>query len=92
MGLHAGKQDSLFFQIDAVFLYVSAKSVHIAVLFFCLICSLPLVTFSFSFCNLFFVSTDVKLKQKDDSKGCNAFWVCSTLYLQPRGVFTGLPK
>lgn len=40
----------------------------------------------------FFVSTDVKLKQKDDSKGCNAFWVCSTLYLQPRGVFTGLPK
>lgn len=90
MGLHAGKQDSLFFQIDAVFSYVSAKSVHIAVLFFCLICSLPLVTFSFR--NLFFVSTDVKLKQKDDSKGCNAFGVCSTLYLQPRGVFTGLPK
>lgn len=59
---------------------------------FLLICSLPLVTFSFSFCNLFFVSTDVKFKQNNDSKGCNAFWVCSTLYLQPRGVFTGLPK
>lgn len=90
MGLHAGKQDSLFFQIDAVFSYVSAKSVHIAVLFFCLIVVCRWLLSLSEIC--FFVSTDVKLKQKDDSKGCNAFWVCSTLYLQPRGVFTGLPK
>ena len=59
---------------------------------FCFFCGLLLGVFFLGFCNLFFVSTDVKFKQNNDSKGCNAFWVCSTLYLQPRGVFTGLPK
>ena len=79
-----------FFKLTQFFIRIIKIGTHCGFVFaFFVVC---FWVFSLSVSAIFFVSTDVKFKQKNDSKGCNAFGVCSTLYLQPRGVFTGLPK